>query len=268
MNNIFKGFIFSAMALLNLTFISCGDDDEDIKAPLPDFIEHLPSAENIKATTAFIPVNASLPEGTVELYWGSTETGLRDGYVSTNLDRKLNGFQLSWLEPDQTYYYTIAYYPPYSNEPVYSKEIKSFKTKGVGIQFTDLAITSEGNRPEYALRIKVTGLEETDALSNMYVSLYSAYTDNSGYITHGICSLRYLGDAVWEYEAIDEYDSYSYQNFKGLLQSLMGEGSENINVWDYVAFTNYIQFFLPQRETDSRFITEKWKTCSFLCNVF
>ena len=42
----------------------------------------------------------------------------------------------------------------------------------------------------------------------MYVSLYSAYTDNSGYITHGICSLRYLGDAVWEYEAIDEYDSY------------------------------------------------------------
>lgn len=208
MNNIFKGFIFSAMALLSLTFISCGDDDEDIKAPLPDFIEHLPSAENIKATTAFIPVNASLPEGTVELYWGSTETGLRDGHVSTNLDKKLNGFQLSWLEPDQTYYYTIAYYPPYSNEPVYSKEIKSFKTKGVGIQFTDLAITSEGNRPEYALRIKVTGLEETDALSNMYVSLYSAYTDNSGYITHGICSLRYLGDAVWEYEAIDEYDSY------------------------------------------------------------
>lgn len=57
--------------------------------------------------------------------------------------------------------------------------------------------------------------------------------------------------------AIDEYDSYSYQKFKGLLQSLMGEDSENINVWDYVAFTNYIQFFLPQRETDSRFITEK-----------
>lgn len=57
--------------------------------------------------------------------------------------------------------------------------------------------------------------------------------------------------------AIDEYDSYSYQKFKGLLQSLMGEDSEKFNVWDYVAFTNYIQFFLPQRESDSRFITEK-----------
>ncbi len=57
--------------------------------------------------------------------------------------------------------------------------------------------------------------------------------------------------------AIDEYESYAYLNFKGLLQLLIGEASESINVWDYVAFTNYIQFFIPQRETDSRFITEK-----------
>lgn len=57
--------------------------------------------------------------------------------------------------------------------------------------------------------------------------------------------------------AIDEYESYAYLNFKGLLQLLMGEDSENINVWDYVAFTNYIQFFLPNSRTSSAFIDKK-----------
>lgn len=56
MSNIFKGFFISSLALLSLTFVSCGDDDEDIEAT-PEFIENLPSAENIKATTAFIPIN-------------------------------------------------------------------------------------------------------------------------------------------------------------------------------------------------------------------
>lgn len=57
--------------------------------------------------------------------------------------------------------------------------------------------------------------------------------------------------------AIDEYESYAYLNFKGLLQLLMGEASEKINVWDYVAFTNYIQFFLPNSRTSSAFIDKK-----------
>ena len=57
--------------------------------------------------------------------------------------------------------------------------------------------------------------------------------------------------------AVDEYESYAYLNFKGLLQLLMGEASEKINVWDYVAFTNYIQFFLPNSRTSSAFIDKK-----------
>ena len=207
MSNIFKGIIISSMALLSLTFISCGDDDEEIEDIQPAFIEHLPSAENIKATTAFIPVNSNLL-GTVELHWGSTETGLREGYVSSRLDRESNGFLLTWLEPEQTYYYTIVYYPYNSTEPVYSKEIKSFKTKSVSIQFTDPVITSAGNRPTYALRAKVEGIEERDYPSNLFVSIYSAYTDNGGNTTLGICSNKYLGDAVWQYDAPDEEDLY------------------------------------------------------------
>lgn len=54
--------------------------------------------------------------------------------------------------------------------------------------------------------------------------------------------------------AITEYDSYAYQNFKSFLK-LFVNGDEN--AWDYVAFTNYIQFFLPGYRTNGAFIDKK-----------
>lgn len=54
--------------------------------------------------------------------------------------------------------------------------------------------------------------------------------------------------------AITEYNSYAYQNFKSFLK-LFVDGDEN--AWKYVAFTNYIQFFLPEYRTNGAFIGEK-----------
>lgn len=54
--------------------------------------------------------------------------------------------------------------------------------------------------------------------------------------------------------AITEYESYAYQNFKSFLK-LFVDGDEN--AWKYVAFTNYIQFFLPGYRTNGAFIDKK-----------
>ena len=210
MSNIFKGIIISSMALLSLTFISCGDDDEEIEDIQPAFIEHLPSAENIKATTAFIPVNTSdFKGGVAGVHWGTKETGLRDdAYVFSGRDWDPNGFLITGLEPEQTYYYTIVYYPPHINGYVYSKEIKSFTTKAVSIKFTEPATIPMGNWSAYALRMQTSGIEEWDVPSNLHVEVYSAYSDNEFDNTIGICTTDYLGEGVWQYDAPDEEDLY------------------------------------------------------------
>ena len=56
MNNYPRKAILSLMAIISLTFLSCGDDDKDIEDPMPKLVENLPSAESVKSTSAYIPV--------------------------------------------------------------------------------------------------------------------------------------------------------------------------------------------------------------------
>lgn len=70
MNNYLRKAILSLMAIISLTFLSCGDDDKDIEDPMPKLVENLPSAESVKSTSAYIPV---YDEGLIELRWGGSE---------------------------------------------------------------------------------------------------------------------------------------------------------------------------------------------------
>lgn len=152
MSNIFKGFFISSLALLSLTFVSCGDDDEDIEAT-PEFIENLPSAENIKATTAFIPINTSDIKGDVFIYYGiekyiSELPGMTGTviFAIAQLKHGESGILITDLKPEHTYYYKIVYYPYNSKDPVFSKQYKSFTTTNdVSIQFTEPATIPMGN---------------------------------------------------------------------------------------------------------------------------
>lgn len=206
MSNIFKGFFISSLALLSLTFVSCGDDDEDIEAT-PEFIENLPSAENIKATTAFIPINTSDIKGDVFIYYGiekyiSELPGMTGTiiFAIAQLKHGESGIFIRGLKPEHTYYYKIVYYPYNSKDPVFSKQYKSFTTTNdVSIQFTEPATIPMGNWSDYALRFKTSGIEEWDVPSNLQVALYSAfYNEDSDNI--GICSIKYSGDGVWQHD--------------------------------------------------------------------
>ena len=197
MSNIFKGFFISSLALLSLTFVSCGDDDEDIEAT-PEFIENLPSAENIKATTAFIPINTSDIKGDVFIYYGiekyiSELPGMTGTiiFAIAQLKHGESGIFIRGLKPEHTYYYKIVYYPYNSKDPVFSKQYKSFTTTNdVSIQFTEPATIPMGNWSDYALRFKTSGIEEWDVPSNLQVALYSAfYNEDSDNIS--ICSIKY-----------------------------------------------------------------------------
>ena len=214
MSNIFKGFFISSLALLSLTFVSCGDDDEDIEAT-PEFIENLPSAENIKATTAFIPINTSDIKGDVFIYYGiekyiSELPGMTGTviFAIAQLKHGESGIFIRGLKPEHTYYYKIVYYPYNSKDPVFSKQYKSFTTTNdVSIQFTEPATIPMGNWSDYALRFKTSGIEEWDVPSNLQVALYSAfYNEDSDNI--GICSIKYSGDGVWQYDSPNENQCY------------------------------------------------------------
>ena len=214
MSNIFKGFFISSLALLSLTFVSCGDDDEDIEAT-PEFIENLPSAENIKATTAFIPINTSDIKGDVFIYYGiekyiSELPGMTGTviFAIAQLKHGESGIFIRGLKPEHTYYYKIVYYPYNSKDPVFSKQYKSFTTTNdVSIQFTEPATIPMGNWSDYALRFKTSGIEEWDVPSNLQVALYSAfYNEDSDNI--GKCSIKYSGDGVWQYDSPNENQCY------------------------------------------------------------
>lgn len=214
MSNIFKGFFISSLALLSLTFVSCGDDDEDIEAT-PEFIENLPSAENIKATTAFIPINTSDIKGDVFIYYGiekyiSELPGITGTviFAIAQLKHGESGILITDLKPEHTYYYKIVYYPYNSKDPVFSKQYKSFTTTNdVSIQFTEPATIPMGNWSDYALRFKTSGIEEWDVPSNLQVALYSAfYNEDSDNI--GKCSIKYSGDGVWQYDFPNENKCY------------------------------------------------------------
>lgn len=52
---------------------------------------------------------------------------------------------------------------------------------------------------------------------------------------------------------IDQYDATSYQNFETFLRSVLLKEDP----WEYVAFTNYVQFMLPSWKTDAWLISDR-----------
>lgn len=205
MSNIFKGFFISSMAFLSLTFISCSNDDENIEATQPEFIENIPYAENIKATSAFIPVNTNDLKGHVWICFGKEDDiahispKMQNYDLMVDVEHGKNGKLITDLMPDHTYYYTIAYYPDDCTGPIYSKHYGSFTTNSVSIKFTEPANISTDKSSKYALRMKTSGIEEWDVSSNLHVTIYSTYYDNKEKLySHNVA--KYVGDEVWEYD--------------------------------------------------------------------
>lgn len=192
MNSIHRHIILSVIFLSSVAFISCGDDN-DIVEPLPKFIENLPSPENVRSTSVFIPV---YDEGNIGLLLARDETFsfCIVQFISTYLEDDFRGFLVSGLEPDCTYYYTMRYHGR-SEGIYYSKQVKSFTTKGVSIAFIEPATKPMGSWEEKALRVKTSGVEEIDVHNNLYVLFHNIRDDSDGL---GISFPTYLGDGVWQ----------------------------------------------------------------------
>ena len=210
MSNIFKGFFISSMAFLSLTFISCSNDDENIEATQPEFIENIPYAENIKATSAFIPVNTNDLKGHVWICFGKEDDiahispKMQNYDLMVDVEHGKNGKLITDLMPDHTYYYTIAYYPDDCTGPIYSKNYGSFTTNSVSIKFTEPATISTDKSSKYALRMKTSGIEEWDVSSNLHVTIYSANYDNKDNKSFSLYATKYIGDGVWQYDNPDK----------------------------------------------------------------
>ena len=193
MNNNLKKAILSLMAITSLTFLSCGNDEKDIEEPLPKLVENLPSAENIKSTSAYIPV---YDKGMIELRWGGDKqlTTYQGQYYTTSLMKDSCGFRLTGLEPNYTYYYTMVYHK--GEESIISKQVKSFTTKGVSIAFIEPGTVSMGNWERNVLRVKTSGVEESDVPYNLHVVFYCTRDGSDGRSIS--TQTTYLGDGIWQ----------------------------------------------------------------------
>ena len=180
---IFMLFLF----ILGQTLVSCNNDEDGIDDPLPRVMEYLPSAENVKSTSAYIPVGEKVH---VELRVGFDENlflpityGVKCYFLNGE-----DGFLVDGLEPSRTYYYTMVYYKG-KDDVVYSKQTKSFTTQGVSAEFIQ---PGEGNK----LRVKVRGVEESDVPSGLHVEFYLA--DENGDFSNLSLRTRSLGNGIWE----------------------------------------------------------------------
>ena len=200
---IFILFLF----LLGLTLVSCKDDDEN-EVTLPQVLEDLPSAENIKSTSAYIPVNISANErGRLELLVGVDEnlknpSGLM--YRSYYLDwgGEEEGYELKALDPSCTYYYTMVFHKGNKGtDEVYAKQIKTFTTQGANIEFI-------GQGESNSLRVKAYGVEEEDA-DYLHVTFY-AFDKYSGAKSFMV-GPNYMGNGIWEQEAFRPSEGERWQ---------------------------------------------------------
>lgn len=198
MNNILKGIILSLMVFSNLAFVSCSDNDDD--APRKEnnltFIDNLPDAENIKSTSAYIPV---YDKGIFQLRFGMNadlNTFYIGGYIlSSYLAEDSCGFYLSGLEPDATYYYTMVC--QIGNETIASNQVKSFTTKGVGIEFIEPETVSMGNWERKIPRVKTIDIEDSEVPLNLFVQFYIWRQRDPSNV--GLSAVTtYAGDGIWK----------------------------------------------------------------------
>lgn len=199
-NCIFIFFLF----LCSIALVSCKDDDNEIEETLPRVIEELPSAENVKSTSAYIPVNENAH---VELRVGFDEKNVINPteymIMSLFLNREA-GFELKGLEPSRTYYYTMVYHK--SNkylEEVFSKQVKSFTTQGVSIEFI-------GQGERNSLRVKIHAADEEDADSySLHVTFYSV--NGNGEVEGVFNKTNHIGGGIWEQEYFRPFEGDSWK---------------------------------------------------------
>ena len=174
---------------LGLTFVSCKDDQDGSDEPLPRAIENLPSAENVQSTTAFIPIDERRPIGVV---YGFDENLIHPtehmvAMVHCDFLDGEDGFHLTCLEPSRTYYYTTVYYK--DKKEIYSKQVKSFTTQGVKIEFIG---QGESNK----LRFKTYAAEDWDDVLDLSVAFYGV--NEQGVVDGFFTGTNYIGDGIWE----------------------------------------------------------------------
>lgn len=197
MNHFLSNLFLSVVAFASLTFLSCGnhDDDDNDASKQFMFIDHLPDATNISSTSAFIPIQ---DQGSFEIRY-STDNDLNSNYAFTILTTFTAtppyGFTLRGLEPETTYYYTIVSIS--GRDPVFSHQVKSFTTKGVGITFIEPETVSMGNWDRLILRLQTTGIDDSDVPLNLFVQVRSWPQDNPSQV--GLSAVTtYAGEGIWK----------------------------------------------------------------------
>ena len=194
--NIKKNIILSTVALSCLALASCGNDNDAFEeVNKMSFMSNLPDAENIKSTSAYVPV---YDKGYFRIVYSTNKdqiTSHGGGFFETSLiPDDSSGFLLRLLEPDATYYYTMAYLR--NDMILYSNQVKSFTTKGVSIEFIEPETVPMGNWIRKIPRVKTTGIEDSD-VPNLFVNFYFWSQSNPSSV--GLSAVTsYAGGGIWK----------------------------------------------------------------------
>ena len=177
------------LILLGQTFVSCKDDENEFEDELIQAIDNLPSMQDIKSTTAFLPFDKKYRHHNIELQVNIEDKFIMSSYMILcyTMSEEEDGFRVSGLEPSRTYYYTLLYNK--INTGIYSKQTKSFTTSGVNIEFIG---RGESNK----LLLKVHDLEEMDADLHTVGVAYQYFNKEGEEISKG--GSHYIGDYIWE----------------------------------------------------------------------
>ena len=196
--------------LLSLMLVSCASNGE--KDPVEEnqwtFVYNLPEAKNVGSTSAFIPV---YDEGAFWLLFRTTKEGTGGAmrFLDTRIEKDAHGIALDGLDPETTYYYTM--YTSIGYDLIYSEQVKSFTTKGVGIEFIEPDTVSMGNWDSLVPRIRTTDIDDSETHYHLFVRLYiwpKNDPENKSYSR----LTRLVGNGVWTDDNTLEED-YCYQAF-------------------------------------------------------
>lgn len=192
-------FLMFAMLMLAFGISSCSNDkadEEEAVVEMPDFVNNLPEATDIKCTSAYIPV---YDKGEIELLVNNDPNLYDFSMIRT---RKMNpdGFRVRLL-PSMTWYYTLIKYD--GDKVIKSNQIKSFTTKSLEIEMQEPEINEEGLVSFITPRAKTTGIEEEDLdiFRIVFHIAQAGKTDN--YSSRGG---QYEGDGIWK-SSFTEYVS-------------------------------------------------------------
>lgn len=198
--------------LLGLTLTACSSNEEEdpVKKYHLTFVDNLPEAENIQSTSAYIPVTN---EGDFYLYYSTSENMdattkfVHALTLTTKADQYQYGFNVVGLDPGTTYYYTMECVV--GGRRVASKQIKSFTTQQVGIEFMEPLSVSRGNWSELVPRVRTINIGDNDTVWDLFVSFYAWPESHPDNVSISAVT-RFVGDGVW----IDDSplaEGYCYQ---------------------------------------------------------